>query len=141
MFQTPDEAKLDYNRIQRGGDIPHYGLRMSAPDRAKGRKQTICTFIKGCGGMKHGSRDQERFCVLSSWKLEPAEFPGRILTSHCTMISTLLLDVILIELKHTFAREKRQDTSEDSKYSHLITAPMGGKVAHSGGGNGNAEEN
>jgi len=33
--QTPDEAKLDYNRIQRGGDIPHYGLRMSAPDRAK----------------------------------------------------------------------------------------------------------
>ena len=44
-FQTPDEAKLDYNRIQRGGDIPHYGLRMSAPDRAKGRKQTICTFI------------------------------------------------------------------------------------------------
>ena len=96
VFQTPDEAKLDYNRIQRGGDIPHYGLRMSAPDRAKGRKQTICTFIKGCGGMKHGSRDQERFCVLSSWKLVPAEFPGRNPISHCTMIiSTLLSDVHL----------------------------------------------
>ncbi len=34
--QTPDEAKSDYNRIQRGGDVPIYGLRMSAPDRAKG---------------------------------------------------------------------------------------------------------
>ena len=79
------------------------------------------------------------FVSFSSWKLEPAEFPGRNQTSHCTMISTLLSDAF--ESKHTFAREKRQDTSEDSKYSHLITAPMGGKVAHSGGGNENAEEN
>ncbi|TRY81050.1 hypothetical protein TCAL_10369 [Tigriopus californicus] len=34
-YQTPVEAKSDYNRIQRGGDVPHYGLRMSAPEKLK----------------------------------------------------------------------------------------------------------
>ena len=43
---------MDYNRIQRGGDIPHYGLRMSAPDRAKGRTESYCKLIDGGGGME-----------------------------------------------------------------------------------------
>ncbi len=34
--QTPIEAKSDYTRIQRGGDVPLYGLRMSAPEKPKG---------------------------------------------------------------------------------------------------------
>jgi hypothetical protein len=37
--QTPDEAKSDYNRIQKGGEVPRYGLRMSAPEK-KGTLQT-----------------------------------------------------------------------------------------------------
>ena len=35
--QTPVEAKNDYNRIQRGGEVPHYGLRMNAPEKSKGQ--------------------------------------------------------------------------------------------------------
>lgn len=35
--QTPVEAKADYNRIQRGGEVPLLGLRMSAPEKQKGR--------------------------------------------------------------------------------------------------------
>ena len=34
--QTPVEAKADYNRIQRGGEVPLLGLRMSAPEKQKG---------------------------------------------------------------------------------------------------------
>lgn len=39
--QTPIEAKSDYNRIQRGGDVPYYGLRMSAPDKPKGKNEWV----------------------------------------------------------------------------------------------------
>ena len=36
--QTPAEAKSVYSQIQRGGEIPVSGLRMSFPDKPKGRK-------------------------------------------------------------------------------------------------------
>ena len=35
--QTPAEAKAAYTQIQKGGDIPVSGLRMSFPDKAKGK--------------------------------------------------------------------------------------------------------
>ena len=34
--QTPAEAKSAYNQIQKGGDIPVSGLRMSLPERPRG---------------------------------------------------------------------------------------------------------
>lgn len=30
--QTPVEAKSEYNKIQRGGDVPHFGLRIGVQD-------------------------------------------------------------------------------------------------------------
>lgn len=36
--QTPQEARSAYNQIQRGGDIPLTGLRMSMPDKPKDSK-------------------------------------------------------------------------------------------------------
>ena len=36
--QTPAEAKSVYSQIQRGGEIPVSGLRMSFPDKPKGKK-------------------------------------------------------------------------------------------------------
>ena len=34
--QTPSEARSAYSQIQRGGDIPVSGLRMTVPERPKG---------------------------------------------------------------------------------------------------------
>lgn len=34
--QTPAEAKSAYTQIQKGGDIPVSGLRMSLPERPRG---------------------------------------------------------------------------------------------------------
>ena len=49
--QTPSEAKSIYSQIQKGGDIPVSGLRMTIPERPKGKtsfyhflpRQTRCT--------------------------------------------------------------------------------------------------
>ena len=35
--QTPSEAKSIYSQIQKGGDIPVSGLRMTIPERPKGK--------------------------------------------------------------------------------------------------------
>ena len=35
--QTPSEARSAYSQIQRGGEIPVSGLRMSVPERPKGK--------------------------------------------------------------------------------------------------------
>ena len=35
--QTPSEAKSIYSQIQKGGDIPVSGLRMTVPERPKGK--------------------------------------------------------------------------------------------------------
>ena len=35
--QTPSEARSAYSQIQRGGDIPVSGLRMTVPERPKGK--------------------------------------------------------------------------------------------------------
>ena len=40
--QTPAEAKTAYTQIQKGGDIPVSGLRMSLPDRPKGKPLKFC---------------------------------------------------------------------------------------------------
>lgn len=35
---TPSEAKSLYSQIQKGGDIPVSGLRMTVPERPKGKR-------------------------------------------------------------------------------------------------------
>ena len=35
--QTPSELKSVYTQIQKGGDIPTGGLRMSLPDKQRGK--------------------------------------------------------------------------------------------------------
>ena len=48
--QTPSEARSAYSQIQRGGDIPVSGLRMTVPERPKGKYMNFNTVI--CYRMK-----------------------------------------------------------------------------------------
>ena len=48
--QTPSEARSAYSQIQRGGDIPVSGLRMTVPERPKGKCMNFNTMM--CYRMK-----------------------------------------------------------------------------------------
>ena len=62
--QTPSEARSAYSQIQRGGDIPVSGLRMTVPERPKGKCMNFNTMM--CYRMKfHEIIRGTEICILN----------------------------------------------------------------------------